>query len=202
MKILQNLNSPIPIILASKSPRRAQLLQDLGVIFEVIHKSVDESFDIHLSPSDALKHIVEAKLSAFINESENSLVICADTMVALENQIFGKPHNEEEAFQFIQTLSGKTHQVFTGVGIQFKDYKKYFFEKTDVTFRNLEKEEINFYIQNYQPFDKAGAYGIQEWIGHIGIEKINGSYTNVMGLPTQSLFIELKNIMAHFSQLK
>lgn len=197
---MENTKFNIPIILASQSPRRKNLLKDLEFPFYIRVKNVEENFDSNLSPVEIVESIVNKKSAAFLEESEENIIICADTLVFKENKIFGKPKAIKEAYEFLNSLSNGKHQVMTGVKIQYKDYQVFFYETTDVYFRELLPEEIDHYIQKHQPFDKAGSYGIQDWIGHIGIEKIEGSYTNVMGLPTHALYRELKKIMAHFSQ--
>lgn len=189
MEFLKNCN----IILASKSPRRKQLLHDMGIAFEVVTKNVDESFPENLPKEQVAIYLCERKADAF-NESEireNDLIITADTIVCLGDQILNKPGNRQHAIHMLKELSGKKHEVITGVCLRAAKSLKSFFVSTAVYFRSLTISEIEFYVDNYKPFDKAGSYGIQEWIGHIGIEKIEGSYFNVMGLPTTRLYTEL-----------
>lgn len=179
------------IILASKSPRRQELLKLLGIDFRVVLKEVDESFPEGLTPAETAVYISEKKAHAFDETIGNEIVITADTIVVINDQILGKPEDEEHAFQILSTLSGSMHQVITAVSL-LKDHHVYsFYETSEVYFRELTPEQIRYYISTGEPMDKAGAYGIQEWIGLIAIEKINGSYTNVVGLPTHRLYEEL-----------
>jgi len=187
------LNLP-PIILASKSPRRHELLKLMGLDFSVVLKDVDESYPDGLSPIDVALFIAEKKASAFDETINKEIVITADTIVCINEKIIGKPKNKEHAFEILSSLSGKKHEVITAVGL-LKDHQLYsFYEVSEVYFKNLTSEQIHHYIFTGQPMDKAGAYGVQEWIGLIGIEKINGSYHNVVGLPTHRLYQELYNL--------
>jgi len=181
------------IILASKSPRRQELLALMGLDFSVVLKEVDESFPAELNPSEIAVYIAEKKAEAFDESlNQNELVLTADTIVCIENTILGKPDNEEHAFDMLSLLSGKKHEVITGVAF-LQNHRLYsFYETTGVYFRKLSEQQINYYIQTCKPYDKAGSYGIQEWIGLIGIERIVGSYTNVVGLPTQRVYQELE----------
>lgn len=177
--------------LASKSPRRSQILTQMGVSFEVVSKEVDESFPASLTPEQAVVFIAEKKAKAFLGEKGLDLLMTADTVVCLNGEIIGKPPSREEAFETLNKLSGKVHEVISAVTfLECEEYSSYF-EKTEVHFRELTFQEIKYYIDTYKPFDKAGAYGIQEWIGQVAIEKINGSYTNVMGLPSGLVYREL-----------
>ncbi len=184
------------IILASNSPRRRELLSGLGLNYEVkLIKDVDESYPSHLNGSEIPEFISRIKAAAYRPfMKENDLIITADTIVYANNKVLGKPKNREDAVKMLKTLSGQTHQVMTGVTITTHKFQKSFVSTSDVTFDNLTDEEINFYIDNYKPYDKAGAYGIQEWIGYIGVSGIRGSYFNVMGLPIQKLYRELCKI--------
>jgi septum formation protein len=185
------------IILASKSPRRQELLNGLGVTFS-LSQTIDiaEEFPENLKNEEIPIFLSKLKSSHYINKlSENDILITADTIVSINGKTLNKPANENEAFEMLNLLSGKLHKVFTGVTIASLKKTISFFSKTEVMFKNLTKTEIDFYITNYKPYDKAGAYGIQEWIGYIGISKINGSYFNVMGLPTEQLFTELSNFV-------
>ncbi|HNW50779.1 MAG TPA: Maf family nucleotide pyrophosphatase [Prolixibacteraceae bacterium] len=180
------------IILASKSPRRNSLLKEMGLDFEVLIHDVDESFPQSLCGKDIASFIAEKKADPFIDEIDNqTVIITADTIVYINGEVLGKPGNYEEAFEMLQKLSGQWHQVITGVCLLSKEKKKVFTSETNVLFKPLSNEEIEYYINNYRPYDKAGAYGIQEWIGLVAIEKIDGSYFNVMGLPVQQLYEEL-----------
>ncbi len=183
------------IILASGSPRRQQFLKDLHLDFEIRLKDIDETYPKNLKSTEITDYLADLKSKAFDNELvEDDLLITSDTIVWLENKALGKPKNKQQAFEILQELSGKTHQVITSVSIKNKHFQKIFSDITNVKFKELTSDEINFYIDNYKPFDKAGSYGIQEWIGKIGIEKIEGSYFNVMGLPVHKLYDELMKI--------
>jgi len=181
------------IILASASPRRKQLLEEMGLRFRVEPKHIDEVFPDDLNPAEAAEFLSRIKADAFkIDElHDNTLIIASDTVVTLEGKILGKPADKAEAIEILQQLSGKTHEVITGVTIKTLDKQHTFSVTTSVVFKTLSLQEINHYIDTFKPFDKAGAYGIQEWIGHVAIERIVGSYFNVMGLPTHSLYEEL-----------
>lgn len=176
------------IILASKSPRRQQLLKELGYPFTVVTKEVEEIYPPHLVREQVPLFLAELKAKAF-NEtlSEKDVVITADTIVYCEGKILGKPLDFQDATGILNMLSGKKHEVITGVCLHNKHTLYSFYVVTDVYFKTLSAEEISYYLERYQPYDKAGSYGIQEWIGLIGIEKIVGSYFNVMGLPVKEL---------------
>jgi len=191
--MLDNLNK-YNIILASASPRRRELLSGLGVSFETLClPGIDESFPDSLPANEVAGYISVKKAEAYKQQMQtNQLIITADTVVVSANRILGKPHSRENAVEMLRFLSGKTHHVITGVTILTTDKQKTFSVSTDVTFADITDEEINYYIDRYQPMDKAGAYGIQEWIGFIAVESISGSYFNVMGLPIQRLYQELK----------
>lgn len=182
------------IILFSKSPRRQELLKLMGVDFRVMTKDVDESFPSELSPEEVAKYIAEKKAHAFDEDIQDEILITADTIVAVDNEILGKPVDEADAKRMLNKLSGRTHQVYTGVAISHKHQIISFVDRTDVDFRIISPEEIDFYIKQFQPYDKAGAYGIQEWIGLTCVTSIHGSYTNVMGLPTEKLHSLLHNL--------
>ena len=177
------------IILGSGSPRRKELLANLGFTFEVRTKDTNESYPSKMTCEEVPTFLAKQKANALLPElSNDELLICADTVVILDNQILGKPANKEEAIAMLNSLSGNKHDVITGVFIGNSKKQLVFSEKTAVTFNKLSQTDINHYIDNYQPFDKAGSYGIQEWIGAIGITKIIGSYANVMGLPTHKVY--------------
>jgi len=181
------------IILASQSPRRLDLLRGLNIPFEVQEVDVEESYPSQLVGVDIPMFLAEKKANAFIPQmKENTLLITADTIVWHEGCVFGKPTDKEDATRMLKSLSGKTHQVITGVCISTLLKRKTFHVISEVRFSRLTPEEIEYYLQNFQPYDKAGAYGVQEWIGYIGVEYIEGSYFNVMGLPVQRLYTELK----------
>jgi septum formation protein len=180
------------IILGSGSPRRAQLLTEIGVPFKVIVKNVDETPPEQFRREDTAMFLARKKALAFKPDlGENMLVITADTIVAMDEFILGKPADAAEATRMLQLLSGRKHQVITGVCILSLQKSESFFVKTEVSFKTLRPEEISYYVETYQPFDKAGAYGIQEWIGMTGIDYIQGSYFNVMGLPLKELYEQL-----------
>jgi septum formation protein len=184
------------IILASKSPRRQQLLKDLGVQFKVITQDIEETFPSHLKKEEVALYLALKKATAFegVLHQENLIVITADTIVCLGEKIIGKPNGYLDAINTLKSLSGKMHEVFTGVCIRLKEKKNLFFVRSEVYFKTLSDDEIHFYLEHFKPYDKAGAYGIQDWIGLIGIEKINGSYHNVMGLPVKEVYESLLEI--------
>ena len=192
------------VVLASNSPRRKELLSGLGVNFSVkTLPDVDESFPDALKGEEIPLFIARKKADAYkvlfssVNSNEVEeplLVITADTIVWLEDEVLGKPANATEARAMLSKLSGKKHQVITGVCLTTASWQKSFAAVSEVQFSSLTEEEMDYYIQNYCPYDKAGAYGVQEWIGFIGVESIQGSYFNVMGLPIQRLYRELKTI--------
>lgn len=190
---LQNLEQ-YEIILASKSPRRQQLLSDLGLRFTVQSMDVPEEFPEGLGMTEIPVYLAELKANAFRPQlQQNQLVITADTIVWLNGEVLGKPADYEDGFRMLKGLSGKKHEVITGVCLLSAEKKVSFYALTDVWFKSLTDEEIHYYLENYRPYDKAGAYGIQEWIGYVGINHIEGSFFNVMGLPVQSLYEHLKN---------
>jgi len=182
------------IILASNSPRRKELLDGLGITFKVkVLLDVDESYPDTMDKREVAEYIATKKASAYLSHmNDNSLLITADTIVLMDNKIYGKPVNEEEARQMLHQLSGKTHEVITGVCLTSKKKQKSFSVFSEVRFAKLEDKEIDYYVASYRPLDKAGAYGIQEWIGYVAVEYISGSYFNIMGLPVQRLYQELK----------
>jgi len=179
------------VILASKSPRRQELLKLMNIDFRVVLKEVDESYPESLTPIEIALHIAEKKCHAFDEMVDDEAVVTADTIVSIDDQILGKPESPEHAIAMLQTLSGRKHQVITGVCILYNHQYNLFYDVSDVLFRVLTDEEIIYYVEKYRPLDKAGSYGIQEWIGLIGIERIDGSYTNVVGLPTEKLYQQL-----------
>jgi len=180
-------------ILASKSPRRKQLLLSLGIDFEVKTKEVDETYPEKLSIEKIPVFLARKKAESFQgNLKEKELLITADTIVCYENEVLGKPANKKEATKMLRMLSGNEHQVISGVCLTSTDKQSTFYATSNVKFKQLTKNEIEYYISNFKPFDKAGAYGIQEWIGIIGITHIEGSFYNVMGLPIQKLYEEIQ----------
>lgn len=193
--ILENLKK-YQITLASNSPRRKELLSGLNLDYKVkILPDIDETYPDTLKGEDIPLYIARKKAEAYKSiMSKNELIITADTIVYTDGEVLGKPKNEADARRMLHALSGRSHQVITGVCITTSGFQRSFASVTEVTFDTLTDEEIDFYISTYNPMDKAGAYGIQEWIGFIGVSKLNGSYFNVMGLPVQRLYRELKNI--------
>ncbi len=182
------------IVLGSQSPRRLELFSGLNTPFEVKVIEVEENYPKGIVGVDIPMYLAEKKADAFKDfMTDNTLLITADTIVWHEGQVFGKPEDRKDAFRMLQSLSGKKHQVITGVCISTKDKRKVFSVITEVKFSRLSAKEINYYLDNFQPYDKAGSYGVQEWIGYIAVEHIDGSYYNVMGLPIQRLYNELKN---------
>ena len=182
------------IILASKSPRRQELLRGMGVDFEILTKETPENYPSDL-PLDEVPQYLSLQKSLAFKDNElpvDYLLITSDTVVICEGEILGKPKDWEDASRMLQLLSGKTHHVVTGVTVRSAEKTESFAVRSNVTFAQLDDEEIDYYIEHCKPFDKAGAYGIQEWIGYIGVTGINGSYFNVMGLPVQRIYEELK----------
>jgi septum formation protein len=182
------------IVLASKSPRRKQLLEWADVPFEINVVDTDESFPSNFLPADAAIHIAENKALAVVKQFPGNPVLSADTIVVLDGVIIGKPVDRQDAINILNRLSGRVHHVITGVCILTAERKITFAETTEVEFHSLTREEIIFYIDNYKPYDKAGAYAIQEWIGVVGIKSIEGDFYNVMGLPVSRVVRELKNL--------
>jgi len=190
MKLNINLSN-YNIILGSKSPRRKEILNKMGINFKIKYIDFNEKADLSKSIEDIAESISLQKSNEFNKLNKNDILICADTIVAVENEIFGKPKTKQEAFEMLSKLSGKRHKVITGVTIKSNKKTKIFHETTFVSFKKLNEDEINYYIEKYNPLDKAGAYAIQEWIGLVGIKKIEGSYFNVVGLPSHRLYNEL-----------
>lgn len=181
------------IILASNSPRRKELLRGLDIAFDVrVQPDIAEDYPADTAPADVAAYISREKANAYKDTiAENELIITADTVVIVGNEILGKPHDNAEAKEMLHKISGRKHQVVTGVCLTTTEKQRCFSVSTDVTFKNLKEEEIDYYIETYSPLDKAGAYGIQEWIGYIGVTALEGSYFNVMGLPVQRIWEEL-----------
>ena len=182
------------IVLASNSPRRKELLGGLDIPFKVrVLSGIDESYPHDLPTKEIAGYISKKKAAAYQQTmAADELVITADTIVILGEKVMGKPKDAEEAKRMLHALSGKTHQVITGVCLTTQEKQVCFSVETDVTFKKLSDEEVDYYVEHYRPFDKAGAYGIQEWIGHVGVTGMNGSYFNVMGLPVQRIYEALK----------
>jgi septum formation protein len=182
------------LILASQSPRRKELLKGLGVDFEIRIKDINEDFPQNLDPSEVAGFLSAKKAAAFASEiGPDEILLTSDTVVILNGKILGKPADEEEAFEMISALSGKTHLVTTGITFLTLGKELTLSDTAKVFFKELSRQEIEYYISNYKPFDKAGAYGIQEWIGFVGVQKIEGSYFTVMGLPIHLVYDVLKN---------
>ncbi len=184
------------IVLSSNSPRRKELLGELGIDFEVrVIEGIDETYPKELSVEEVPQYIAREKARVYI-VGKDEVLLTADTVVVLGNEIMGKPHDEADAMRMLRQLSGKTHQVITGVCLTTNDKQVTFADVTDVSFADLTDEEIKYYVDNFRPLDKAGAYGIQEWIGLAGVTGIKGSYFNVVGLPVHRVYAELKKLEA------
>lgn len=182
------------IILASNSPRRKELLGGLDIPFEVkVIPGIEENYPEGLEVESIPQYIAQEKASVYKVE-EGQLLITADTVVVLDKQVFGKPKDEADAIAMLRKLSGKTHEVITGVCLTTYDRQKSFHVSTEVTFKSFSEEEVNYYVQHYHPLDKAGAYGIQEWIGYIGVTGMKGSFFNVMGFPVQRIYEEINKL--------
>ena len=192
--------SEVPIILASKSPRRIELMQQAGFQFTVqLAGEIDELYPPELQREEIQLFLARLKADAFLRAvviPDHTIVVTADTIVWINDRVLGKPAGRQEAIDMLKILSGKMHQVYTGVCIATNNKRHDFFAESKVYFRVLNNDEISYYVDRYQPYDKAGAYGIQEWIGYVGIEKIDGSHYNVMGLPIQKLYCELRDFIA------
>lgn len=193
--MLNLLNKNYKIILASGSPRRQQFLKDLDIDFEIRLKDIAEVYPENLQGVEITNFLAILKANAFEGEiAENEILITSDTIVWFENKALGKPKDYQDAFQMLQSMSGKTHEVITSVCFKTIQKTETIFEVTKVTFNPMSDEAIRYYLDHYKPFDKAGAYGIQEWIGLVAIARIDGSYTNVVGLPTDKVYAYLTNL--------
>lgn len=196
MNLLEEKIKNIDVFLASKSPRRHELLKNIIPQFSIVKKDIKEEYPKNLPTVEIAKYLAELKAKAFINDStSNNLFLTADTIVVFKDKVLGKPSNEKEAFDMLNTLSGETHVVYTGVTLLFNKKLISFQDATKVTFYPLKKEEINYYINHHQPFDKAGSYGIQEWMGYVGIKKMEGDFFNVMGLPLHKTYREIDTLL-------
>lgn len=184
------------IILASSSPRRKELLAGIGVEYETrILPDVDESWPEALKGGDIPLYIAREKADAYLpGMKPEELILTADTIVWIDGRALGKPRGREEALQMLRDLSGRAHEVFTGVCLTTAEWRRSFVVRTEVRFAELSEEEITYYVDTFRPLDKAGAYGVQEWIGFIGVESLSGSYPNIMGLPVQRLYKELRGL--------
>jgi septum formation protein len=195
--IIDKLNE-FKIILASRSPRRQQLLRKLGLKFDVIIRDYEEIYPEGLIGEEIARFVAYEKAASFKNElSDDEIVIAADTIVWCNNKVMGKPVDHQDAIRILKEISGNTHEVITGVSIRSQSKEFTFSDSTNVSFEALTDEEISYYINKYKPYDKAGAYGIQEWIGIIACNHIDGSYFNVVGLPVQRLYKELQNFIGN-----
>ncbi len=183
------------LLLASKSPRRRQLLSELGYPVEFITIDVDESLEQPVAADQVAETLARRKAAAYTLQSlaEDDVLVTADTVVVHRNQVLGKPHSRDEAMAMLRSLSGDRHTVYTGVCLRSRRQEVSFTEATDVVFRQLDEEDIAYYVDKYQPYDKAGAYGVQEWIGMVGVSRLEGCYYNVMGLPVARLYEMLKS---------
>lgn len=190
-KKIKNLN----IKLASKSPRRQELLSNIIEDFEIVTKDIEENYPKKLKADEIALYLANLKANSYLKESkENELYITADTIVVYDNKVLGKPNNFQDAFRILKELSGNTHTVYTGVSLLLNGKINSFLDSTKVSFYDLSDVEITFYINNYKPMDKAGSYGIQEWMGYVGIREIKGDFFNVMGLPLHKLYREIEKI--------
>jgi septum formation protein len=192
--MLTNYLKEYNIILASGSPRRQNFFKELDINYTIDVRPVDEVYPNRLKAEEITNYLAQLKASAFINLKEKDIVITSDTIVWKDGKPIEKPSNEKEAIKMLQNLSGNYHEVYTSVCFTSKNFQKTVYDVTKVWFKPLTNEEITYYLDNYKPYDKAGSYGIQEWIGYIGIEKIEGCYFNVMGLPTRLVYKTLMDI--------
>lgn len=183
-----------PIILASASPRRKELLAGLGYDFEVIPSLVHEVYPDSIPLTKVPEYLAELKGSLLASQYPDSIIVSADTVVILDGEILGKPLDANDAYDMLKRLSGNKHEVITGVYIAHNTEKHVFSDTSEVYFRKLSEEEIRYYVEHYQPFDKAGSYGVQEWIGYVAVDKIVGSFYNVMGLPISHVYAILKEM--------
>lgn len=196
MNLLHEKINHYNVILASKSPRRRELLSHIIKDFKIISTEINEEFSPLLKINDIAKHIAEKKANFYANQVKvNDIYITADTIVILNNEILGKPKDEKDAFNMLKSLSGNSHLVHTGVSIIFNKKIYSFYDETKVTFYSLSNREIKDYINRCQPFDKAGSYGIQDWMGFVGIKKMEGDFFNVMGLPLHKLYRKLNSLL-------
>jgi septum formation protein len=193
--MLKNKLQKYKLILASGSPRRQQFFKDLDLDFEIRLKEIEEIFPPELKAEEITNYLAELKANAFEGELKaNEILITSDTIVWHNNKALGKPKDAQDAFEILKSLSNATHQVITSVCFKTPTDSTLIYEVTQVTFNELSDEAIRYYIENYKPLDKAGAYGIQEWIGFVGVSKIEGSYANVMGMPTDKVYEYLSNL--------
>ena len=197
MNLLSKKIEHLDVFLASKSPRRQDLLKKIIPKFEIISKEIDEIYPEDLKSSEIAEYLAKLKATAYQdNSSKKNLFITADTIVVFNDKVLGKPKDYDDAFNMLKSLSGNTHTVYTGVAILHNRNIASFQDSTHVTFYELNDREIDFYIQNHQPYDKAGAYGIQEWMGYVGIKKMEGDFFNVMGLPLHLLYRKIEKLFS------
>ena len=195
MNLLANKINHLDIYLASKSPRRHELLKNIIPNFEIVNKEIEEIFPDDLPSDEIAQYLAELKAKAYLKESnKNNLFITADTIVVLNEKVLGKPKDFKDAFSMLRELSSNTHTVYTSVALLHNKKIDSFQESTKVTFYELKNEEIEFYINKHQPYDKAGSYGIQEWMGYVGIKKMEGDFFNVMGFPLHKVYRELDKL--------
>ncbi|MBT8394815.1 MAG: septum formation protein Maf [Flavobacteriaceae bacterium] len=193
--LIENLKN-YNVILASGSPRRQEFFRGLGIDFEIKLKPIEENYPGHLERQEISDYLAKLKSEPFHKElKDKDILITSDTIVWHQNEALGKPENSEQAFEMIKSMSGQTHEVITSICFTKKDFQKTVHDVTEVTFKDFTDEEIWYYVQTYNPLDKAGAYGIQEWIGQIGVTKLVGSYFNVMGLPVHLVYQTLKELI-------
>jgi septum formation protein len=192
--MLRNKLSNYNLILASGSPRRQHFFKELDVPFTIEIKEVNEIYPNHLKAAEITDHLADLKSKCFTNLKSNDLLITSDTIVWFEEKALGKPKNKDEASNMLKKMSGKQHAVYTSISIKSSFFQKIFHDETIVEFEEFTDEEINYYLEKFSPYDKAGSYGIQDWIGLVGVKKIIGSYFNVMGLPVHKLYKELLKI--------
>lgn len=179
------------ILLASKSPRRHEIFRGSGFSFDIVEIDVDESFPAGLNGAEVCMYLAEKKANHYTQKLEDNILVTADTIVWLHGEAINKPADKNDAVEMLTKLSGNMHEVFTGVCIRGKSEERVFYQRTEVYFRKLTESEILHYIDTYQPYDKAGSYGVQDWMGYIGVEKINGCFYNVMGFPMSKFYTEL-----------
>lgn len=192
----------IKVLLASKSPRRRELLKMLDVEFEIVEADVEESFPSTLAAEEVPVFLAKKKATALDEIPQGSVLLTSDTIVVLDDEIIGKPVDRADAFRMLTALSGRSHRVITGVCLKSSNREIAFADITEVHFRELSESEINYYLEHYKPYDKAGSYGIQEWIGAVAIDRINGCFYNVMGLPVRRVYEALTSFEASFSESK
>jgi septum formation protein len=183
------------LLLASKSPRRHKIFREAGLHFEVVNIDAEEDFPDYLVREQVCEFLASHKASHFTETLTNQILVTADTIVCLGNRVINKPGHKDEAVEMLTSLSGKTHEVFTGVCMRNGERQQVFHERSEVEFYPLSRKEIDYYIEEYKPFDKAGAYGVQDWMGYMGVKRINGCFYNVMGFPMARFYRELQGFL-------